>query len=116
VSGADVRRGDAEHVHMAHEWQHCHAAHPRAAVHAEWKAHVVRMVVQHHDLDGLIRLQALDQRPAQVMKIATAHEHRAVLLRQQLVEHGTKALHSRKRATEADRLLPVFQRQHQPLR
>ena len=54
-------------------------------MHAPWEAHIVRVVVQHHHAQralcrkSMLGNAMLDQGPAQVMKIAAAHQRRTEL-------------------------------------
>ena len=50
-------------------------------MHREWKAHVVRMVVEDDHLKGAARRAALNQWPAEVVEIAAAEQHGPMLRR-----------------------------------
>ncbi|MNI54705.1 hypothetical protein D3C73_1096090 [compost metagenome] len=82
VAQADIGGGDAQHVHMRYLRQRSGGIHPGTAVHAEGKAHVVRVVVQHHQLERDARVQALQQWQAEMVEVAAAEHHRAELCRQ----------------------------------
>src|ERR1700754_1074161 len=81
-------------------------------MHAERKTHVVRMVVDHHHLETLRARHPFNQRQGQVMEVAATEEDRTVFPRQGFVEHAAKATKAACRTTEADRLLPFTQGQH----
>jgi len=119
MAGANIGRGDARDMHMRYRRMHGDAPHPGAAMHTPGKAHVVRMVVQHHHpqrargAEALAGDAVLDQQPGQVVKIATAHPGRAMLRRQLGLQMAAELLVAAQRCAKADRLLPVAQRQAQ---
>ena len=85
-------------------------------MHTPGKAHIVRVVVQHHHAqrmlgaEALLGNAALDQRPAQMVKVAAAHEHGTVL-RGQLLLHGLgEAPEAAQAAAKAHQLLPLGER------
>ncbi len=88
-------------------------------MHAPGKAHVVGVVVQHDHAQrpacgqGLGGDAALDQRPTQVVEVATAHQGRAMRGGQLRVERRAELRKAAQAAAKAHLLLPVLQRQAQ---
>jgi len=111
VAQADVTRGDAQHVDVRDLRQLAGGIHPRPAVHAERKTHVVRMVVQHHQLEGLLRAHALQQRQAEVVEVATAEHYRAELGRQRCQHFSGETVQGGIAAGEAQWIVPLRQGQ-----
>ena len=86
-------------------------------MHAPGETHIVWMVVQHQyaqrvlGRETLLRNTALNQRPAQVVKVTAAHEYRAMQGRELVVHGGSKAFEAAQAAAKAHELLPAGQRQ-----
>lgn len=86
-------------------------------MHAPGKAHIVRVVVQHHHAqrmlgaEALVGNAALDQRPAQMVKVAAAHEHGAMLRGQLLLYGLAEAPEAAQAAAKAHQLMPICERQ-----
>src|SRR5258707_13853214 len=73
---------------------------------AKRKPHVVRMIVEHYDLEHAIRGATSDQRMADMMKVPAADEDRAVVGGQRSVQCLGKIAECAHAATETNGLLP----------
>src|SRR5471032_2746089 len=84
---------------------------PRAAMDAERVTHVVRVVVADDQVKLLLRGQSVQQQLAEVVIVATAGKHTAVVAGHFRLQSGLQLFELRPPAAKADFFLPGLQRQ-----